>query len=98
MEAISENTDISKILDIYKFGEPNTNHILIAKLAKKGHLKTIFTTNFDLLIEKALENEGLKRDKDFEVYSDEEQFSRIDFDDIGNKPIRVFKIHGSIDS
>jgi len=72
METISENTDISKILEIFEKGEPNTNHILIARLAKNGYLKTIFTTNFDLLIEKALEKEGQKRDKDFEVYSDEE--------------------------
>ncbi len=98
MEAVSGNADISEILDIYKHGEPNTNHILIAKLAKKGYLKTIFTTNFDLLIERALENEGLKIDEDFEVYFDEEQFSRIDFDDVEDKPIRVFKIHGSIDN
>ena len=58
IETISENTDISEILEIFQNGEPNTNHILIAKLAKNGYLKTIFTTNFDLLIEKALEKEG----------------------------------------
>ena len=97
MEVISKNIDISKILDMFEDGKPNTNHILIAKLAKNGYLKTIFTTNFDLFIEKALEKEGLKKDKDFEVYYDEEQFSRIDFEDIEDKTIRIFKIHGSVD-
>ena len=97
MESLSENTDISKILDIFKEGEPNTAHILIARLAKNGYLKTIFTTNFDLLIEKALEKEGLKKNNDFEVYCNEEQFSRIDFECTEGKIIRILKIHGSID-
>ena len=94
----SMDIDISNVLDIYKAGEPNTNHILIARLAENGYLKTIFTTNFDLLIEKALEKEGLKRNRDFEVYYDEEQFSGIDFENIGDEIIRIFKIHGSVDN
>jgi len=98
METISENTDIPKILDIFEQGVPNTNHILIARLAKNGFLKTIYTTNFDLLIEKALEKEGLIRDKNFKVYCDEEQFSRLDFESMDDKIVRVFKIHGSVDN
>jgi len=97
METISENTDISKILEVFQSGEPNTNHILVARLAKNGYLKTVLTTNFDLLIEKALKKEGLKRNKDFEVYYDEEQFSGIDFEDIDDKIIRIFKVHGSVE-
>lgn len=98
METISWNTDISKILDIFTDGEPNTNHILIARLAKKGYLRTIFTTNFDLLIEKALvEKEGLKEDVDFKRYYTEEHFSEIDLDNLDDK-IRIFKIHGSVDN
>lgn len=97
IETLSENTDISRILDIFEDGMPNTNHIVIARLAKNGHLKLIFTTNFDLLIEKALEEEGLKRDKDFEVYYDEEQFLKIDFGNMDDGVIRIFKIHGSVD-
>lgn len=34
IEKIFENI---KITDIFKQGKPNTNHILIAKLAKKGY-------------------------------------------------------------
>lgn len=97
IEALQENTDISKILDLFEDGKPNTNHILIARLAKHGYIKTIFTTNFDLLIEKALEKEGLRKNKDFEMYYDEEQFARIDFEDIDDELIRVFKIHGSVE-
>jgi len=88
--------DISNLLNIYKDGNPNTNHILIARLAKSGYCKAIFTTNFDLLIEKALEKEKLKRHTDFEVYYDEKQIS--DFKKIGDEIIRIFKIHGSVDN
>ena len=95
MEIFSENFGISKILDIFKDGEPNTNHLLIAKLAKRGYLKTIFTTNFDLLIEKALEKEGLERGKDFNTYCNEEQFSEANYDNLDK--ICIFKIHGSVD-
>jgi len=96
IEAISENTDVSKILQIFQKGEPNTNHILIAKLAKSGYLRTICTTNFDLLIERALEKEGLRENVDFERYYNEEDFSRIDFNKLSDK-VKIFKIHGSID-
>ncbi|MDE1888884.1 MAG: SIR2 family protein [Planctomycetota bacterium] len=99
IEVISESTNISKILDIFKDGNPNTNHNLIASLAKHSFLNTIVTTNFDLLIEKALENEGLKRDDDFKVYYDEEQLLDINFEEIkDDKIIRIFKIHGSIEN
>ena len=96
MQKISGNSNISMILNIFGKGKPNTNHILIAKLAKAGYVRTILTTNFDLLIEKALEKEGLKIDKDFKVYYDEDQFSRIDFEKIADEEIIIFKIHGSI--
>lgn len=48
-----------KIFKIFKYGEPNTNHILIAKLAKLGIVKNILTTNFDILFEKALKSEKI---------------------------------------
>lgn len=96
METISENVDIYTLLDIFQNGEPNTNHILIAKLAKHGYVKTIFTTNFDLLLEAALEREGLRSGKDFQVYFNERQFEKIDFEDMKDDIISVLKIHGSI--
>lgn len=95
MEIIRNKVDISKILDIFALGTPSTNHMFLAKLAKYGLLKTIYTTNFDLLIEKALEREGLHKEKDFRVYSSEEDFSTL-YQNI-NK-ISIIKIHGSIDN
>jgi tetratricopeptide (TPR) repeat protein/NAD-dependent SIR2 family protein deacetylase len=98
IETLSENTDISRLLDIFQQGTPNTNYALIAHLAKAGYFETIFTTNFDLLIERAIEKEGLIRDKDFRVYYDEKQFSGIDFEKIDDGIIRIFKLHGTVEA
>ncbi len=94
METLAENSDIDKLLDVFAGGEPNTNHILIAKLVKAGYLKTIVTTNFDTLIEKALEQEEWIAGRDYEVVYKEEEFDAIDWNDY---KIRLIKIHGSIE-
>jgi len=39
--------------------EPTKAHKAIASLAKKGYIKVVITTNFDRLLEKALEEEGI---------------------------------------
>lgn len=39
--------------------EPTKAHRAIAKMAKNGYLKVILTTNFDRLLEKAFEDEGI---------------------------------------
>lgn len=94
IESLAKETNINKILEIFQLGEPNTNHFLIAKLAKKGYLKTICTTNFDILIEKAFLKEGLVENKHYEVIYKEKDYENIDWD---NKKIRLIKIHGSIE-
>jgi tetratricopeptide (TPR) repeat protein len=93
MEAVMHESTLDEIQDIYKAGEPNTNHVFIAKLVQQRYITTICTTNFDLLIEKAFEEEGLIKDKDFLVYSSEADFKRISWD---NKKIKVIKIHGCV--
>lgn len=96
IEYLSENSDISNILNIFEDGKPNTNHILIAKLAKLGYLKNIFTTNFDPLIEKALEAEGLVKNRDFEVRFSEEDFLNLTWNRKDSK-VLIIKIHGSVE-
>jgi tetratricopeptide (TPR) repeat protein len=96
IDIIADRCDISTILDIFRNGKPNTNHVLIARLAKYGYLKTIVTTNFDLLIERALIVEGLKKSNDFQVFFKEEQFANLDAIDKNGK-ITILKIHGSIE-
>jgi tetratricopeptide (TPR) repeat protein len=94
IETLRENSNADKIFDIFNLGEPNITHILLAKLAKAKYLKTICTTNFDQLIEKALEKEGLKQGADFEVYYKEDDFDKVEWN---NSKIVVLKLHGSVE-
>ncbi len=94
IEILNENSDPTRIFDIFDIGEPNTNHFLLAKLAKTGYVTTICTTNFDLLIEKAFESEGLVREYDYRVFYKEDDIDHIDWDD---NTIRLIKIHGSVE-
>ncbi len=93
VETIKNEVDVDEILDIFSYGEPNTNHNLIAELVMVGFIKTVLTTNFDLLIEKALINRGLKEGADFEVFACEKEFGWIDWN---VSKVRIIKIHGSI--
>ena len=79
--------------DVYALGKPNRNHSLLARLMKKGKLKTIVTTNFDTLIESALEDEGLFPGNGYDRLFCEADFSGIDWS-ITQK--RLIKIHGSV--
>ncbi|MCC4765730.1 tetratricopeptide repeat protein [Methanosarcina sp. DH1] len=92
MEILSRTLDIEDIIKAYQFGEPNADHILIARLARLGVVRKIYTTNFDELIEKALDLEGLK-DK-YITYSNETDFSTVNLAAEEEK-ITVFKIHGT---
>lgn len=95
MSCVNYGLPAKGLTDIFLKGAPNQNHFLIAKLAKHGHVKTIFTSNFDLLLEKALELEGLTQNKDFFVHKSETDFLGLDFDAPG---IQVVKLHGCASS
>ena len=88
--------EVNEILSIYELGVPNTNQLLIAKLIKTGKVKTVVTTNFDKLIEKALgmKPKILKEGIDYDVISNEQSFEKINWSD---SRIRIIKIHGSVD-
>jgi tetratricopeptide (TPR) repeat protein/NAD-dependent SIR2 family protein deacetylase len=92
-----KNLQVTKIFDIFHEGVPNSNHMLIAHLAKSGLLKTIATTNFDVLIERGLSKTGCTKGVNFEKYYREEDFAAIDFDALDDK-LSFFKLHGSIDN
>ena len=94
IETLVGGSDPSKIFDIFDLGEPNTNHILLAKLAKAGCITTICTTNFDQLIEKAFNANKLVRGVNYRVYYKEGDFDNIDWQE---NIIRLIKIHGSIE-
>ena len=56
MKPFFEPTDEEKELGWKK---PTKAHVAIAKLAKEGYIRVILTTNFDRLLEKAFELEGI---------------------------------------
>jgi tetratricopeptide (TPR) repeat protein len=95
MEVVSEHADISDVLGLFKMGKPNTNHILIARLAKWGFIRSVLTTNFDLLIERAMQNEGLKERINFVRHYRKNHFRRIWPSVRGRIPL--IKVHGTAD-
>ncbi len=95
MESVVENSNPDKLFDIFEYGDPNTNHVFLAKLAKANLVKIICTTNFDLLIERAFDDEGLIRDEDYKVYYTEAEFKKIDW---SKDIIHLIKIHGSVEN
>jgi len=91
LETLEKNAPIDLIVDLFAEGLPNTNHNFIAKLVKYGVVKNVITTNFDLLIERALEIEKIEykklcTEKDFE-----------DFNFKSSKLPILIKIHGTVE-
>ncbi len=100
METLRDTSKIDALFEIYDAEayeprvEPNTNHMMLARLVATGKVRTIVTTNFDRLIEKSLEQQGKLAGLDYDVIYREEDFERIDW---VQDRCRLIKIHGSID-
>lgn len=97
MQTIINLSGDDQLLDIFKLGLPNSNHLLIAHCCKIGILKQIYTTNFDILIENAFKIVGLEKDKDYLVFSNEKEFKKgLALIKKNDYRIKLFKLHGSI--
>lgn len=97
MQTIINLSGDDQLLDIFKLGSPNSNHLLIAHCCKAGIVKQIYTTNFDLLIENAFKIVGLEKGKDYLVFSNEKEFKKgLALIKKNDKRIKLFKLHGSI--
>jgi tetratricopeptide (TPR) repeat protein len=72
-------------------GDPNANHRYLAKMAKAGIIHVIITTNFDLFLERAFEQEGLS----YRVYRTEEEFESFEFPS-HQVQLHLLKLHGCI--
>lgn len=93
IETLRDEADVDPILEIFDQGKPNPTQEFIAELIKAGYVTTVMTTNFDQLIEKSLEKLGLKNGTNYMVYSKEEDFSKIAWND---SACRIIKIHGCV--
>ena len=82
------------IMNIFAKGEPNTLHNILAQMMFNGWANELYTTNFDCLIEKALENKGLTK-KDYGYFYDERGFAKLSKAAYSKN---VIKIHGTIDN
>ncbi len=77
---------------------PNSNHAFLAKLAAAGCLHTLVTTNFDLLLERALAAEGLQNGPGFRLLAEETEFAGWKAGASAPGPaLTLTKIHGSPD-
>jgi len=91
MDAFIEHNQNTKLFEIFLLGKPNHNHYLIKKLANKSSLDKVFTTNFDLLIERMFETEP---SLEFKVFLETDIDEYISAD---NDYIPLIKLHGSAD-
>lgn len=94
IEIIARNADtfLPVFAQVLHSAEPNRNHLFLARLIANGHLQAVMTTNFDLLIERALTQQD---HVNFEVYSREDQFEGLESKDLLQPS--VVKLHGTAD-
>lgn len=90
MDAFIEHDKNTKLFDIFLLGKPNHNHFLIKMLATHACLDEVYTTNFDMLIERMLETEPKLK---FRVVLENDTNAH------GNNPgdnyISIIKLHGT---
>ncbi len=72
----------------FEKAEPTEAHRAMARLCARGLVKVILTTNFDRLIEQALEAKGVK----YQVASDEHMIGGLT--PLVHAPVTVLKLHG----
>jgi tetratricopeptide (TPR) repeat protein/NAD-dependent SIR2 family protein deacetylase len=94
VETLRAESHVTALLDLFKLGQPNTNHILLGKLAQRQLLRTVCTTNFDALIETAFEAGGLAAGSGYSVAFKDTQFDAIPWNDPAGA--RLIKLHGSV--
>jgi tetratricopeptide (TPR) repeat protein len=97
MEVVLEGMDVTarrEVLAVFGAGQPSRHHVFIARLAKRGMLKAIFTTNFDPHLEDACAEEGMERGRDFEVCSNHAAFAALVWPP--ERP-RIVKLHGTVE-
>ncbi len=89
-----ETNFLGHLTSLFKTGQPNKFHTLVAKLVKSGYVKEVVTTNFDTKLQEAPIKEGMHVGKGFEVLYDEEHSKKVAFEAV-SIPF-IIKIHGSV--
>lgn len=81
--------DYFRVLQVLDSERCNANHLLLAALARAGHLRAVITTNFDRLIERALDALGVAH----QVFASDAEFAAIE----AATTLPVIKAHGSVE-
>lgn len=89
-ETFLENSSEHQLLNIFQRGAPNTNHFFLLKCFASKIISDIYTTNFDLLIERAFEITKIK----LKTFKKEKEFTEVEND---TSICKLIKVHGSID-
>lgn len=89
METLIERTNPLPLFDMFEYGEPNATHRFLANMAKKQLVDTVVTTNFDKLIETAMDDECV----DYDLIYEDETLQELK---LGDGRVRIIKLHGSI--
>lgn len=88
--------DLSTLLDIFRADKPNEFHRIVASLVNAGYVKEVATTNFDRLIENALDEIGLTRDVDYEFLGRKSVYDEFLLPSRSKLP-KLIKLHGDIE-
>ncbi len=87
---------IQTLIKSVNTGFPNQNHHAIAWAVAERGLNYIVTTNFDTYIERALQNRGLQKDKDFSVIANPHDLLSFAKGDNRANNAYILKIHGCV--
>lgn len=93
LEYIQKQVPINRLLKTYTLGNPGMSHFLLTRLATSGYISGIWTTNFDLLIEKALDPTV---EFQMEEYSETQTIISLKLMTKDNMSFYLHKLHGSI--
>lgn len=91
MEAFIEHNGDTTLLNVFKLGEPNNNHLFLGRLMAENRINLVATTNFDTLIEQAhffYSKESLtsfKSEDDFKSFPGKKRATKT-----------ILKIHGCV--
>jgi hypothetical protein len=96
-QIIAENSgeNYFKALQALDLTAINPVHEEIAWLAKLGIVKAIVTTNFDCLLEQALEKHGVFYEAAYEPRTYKKSLERLE-NNTSESPIQLLKVHGSV--
>ena len=80
------------LFDVFRQGQPNLYHHVIAHLARERLIRRVITTNFDCLVEKALASAGVEH----VVLSTDHDFAECIVRPENFGAFNVIKLHGTV--